>query len=70
MKATPTTINVCFEFTNASNASGRLLAAYEMLFSGTGLGDNPFDRTISHPIMSHVRGTDEDPTGTQPRSKK
>ncbi len=61
MKTTPTTINVCFEFTQTPNSSGRLLAAYEMLFGGTELGDNPFDRNRRHPIMPHVRGTDEEP---------
>jgi hypothetical protein len=58
MKITPTTINACLEFTQTPNASERLLAAYEMLFGEGRPGDNPFDRTISHPIMPHVRGTD------------
>jgi hypothetical protein len=65
MKTTALTINVSFEFSQAPNASGRLLAAYEMLFGETRHGDNPFDRTISHPIMPHVDSTDQDPTRAQ-----
>ena len=54
MRKTPMTINVSLEFTQTPSAKGRLLAAYKMLFGETRLGDNPVDRTISHPIMPHV----------------
>jgi hypothetical protein len=64
MKTTPTTIKVCFEFTEAANAPGRLFASYEMLFGETLPGDNPFDRTISHPIMPHVQSGNEEHTRT------
>jgi hypothetical protein len=70
MKTIPTTIKVCFEHAQSPSASERLLAAYEMLFGEARPGDNPFDRTISHPIMPHVRRTDEDHTRAQPRSHK
>ncbi len=48
------TFSVSFEPTQAPNASERLLSAYEILLGETGLGDNPFDTTISHPIMPHA----------------
>ena len=59
MKKTPMRINVSLEFTQTPNAAGRLLAAYRMLFGATRMGDNPFDRTNSHPIMPHVNGTQD-----------
>ena len=53
MKRTRTLI-VSFESPQAPDASERLLAAYEMLFDETHVGDNPFDTTSSHPIMTHA----------------
>ena len=53
MKRTQT-LNVYFESPQAPDASERLLAAYEVLFDETHVGDNPFDTTNSHPIMTHV----------------
>lgn len=69
MKKTPMTISVSLEFKETPNAAGRLLAAYRMLFGETRLGDNPFDRTSSHPIMPHVDGS-EAATNTLQRTQK
>lgn len=52
MKKTRTLI-VSFDSPQAPDASERLLAAYEMLFDETQFGDNLFDTTSSHPIMTH-----------------
>jgi hypothetical protein len=56
MKRTQT-LNVYFESPQAPDASERLLAAYEVLFDETHVGDNPFDATSSHPIMTHAESS-------------